>query len=240
MLNGLNPMSPIPRIYPVGDSAIAVNFGNTIDRLVNDRVIALHQQLLRQPIVFWTDIIPAYASLTLVYDSVSISNRHKESAYQFVKGKIEEALVVMSAPDRSTTRKINVPVCYHLDFAPDSISLCKRAKITLEQLVQLHSSTTYHVYMLGFLPGFAYMGSVDERLAAPRLTKPRTVPAGSVGIAGEQTGIYPLTSPGGWNIIGRTPLVLFDAAREVPTLLQAGDEVIFTPISKEEFSHYVC
>jgi inhibitor of KinA len=239
MLNGLNPMLPTPQIFPVGDTAISVSFGNTIDRLVNHRVIALHQQLLRQPFAFWKDLIPAYASLTIVYDGFAIAEMYRQSPYQFVREKVEEALSVASATAVSPSRKVQVPVCYDPEFGLDNVELCAERKISIEELVRLHSNNTYYVYMLGFLPGFAYMGSVDKRIAAPRLTTPRVVPAGSVGIAGEQTGIYPLASPGGWNIVGRTPLTLFEATRQSPTLLLAGDEVTFTPISREEFNSYL-
>lgn len=236
MLNGRNPMQPTPQFYPVGDNAISVSFGHTVDRQVNQHIIALHQQLLKEPFGFWLDMIPAYASLTIVYNSVLIWNIHRQSPYQYVKDKVEEALAVTTAPVFAPARKIKVPVCYHSAFGLDSKDLCKRKKISMDELAHVHSSVAYHVYMLGFLPGFAYMGSVDKRIAAPRLTRTKAVPAGSVGIAGEQTGIYPLASPGGWNIIGRTPLVLFDASRNPPTLFQAGDEVTFATISKEEFA----
>jgi inhibitor of KinA len=130
---------------------------------------------------------------------------------------------------------IRIPVCYDPAFAPDMIRLSAAKKCTPEELIGLHTAATYKVYMLGFLPGFAYMGGTDERIAMPRKPQPVKVMAGSVGIAGRQTGIYPLDSPGGWHIIGRTPLRMFDPAAKKPVLLNTGDRVQFYTISKNEF-----
>jgi inhibitor of KinA len=231
-------MLPIPQIYPLGDHAITITFANEVEEQANANVLSLHQHLLRQPVVFWRDIIPAYASLTIVYDTAVLSKAHRQSAYRWVKNALEEALVAVDGRVVAPLRKMHVPVCYELSFGLDSVALCKTKNVTMEELVQLHTGTTYRVYMLGFLPGFAYMGSVHPRIAVPRLATPRMVPPGSVGIAGVQTGIYPFSSPGGWHIIGRTPLSLFNASAQQPALLQAGDEVVFTPISKEEFNSY--
>jgi inhibitor of KinA len=139
----------------------------------------------------------------------------------------------------SKQRILEIPVCYAKPFAPDLETLALQNQLTTEEVIQLHTAKVYRVYMIGFLPGFAYMGKVDHRIAAPRKSQPRTnIPAGSVGIAGEQTGIYPLVSPGGWNIIGQTPLKLFDAARPDPVLFQPGDRVHFYSISQNEFENY--
>jgi inhibitor of KinA len=134
---------------------------------------------------------------------------------------------------------MRIPVCYAKTFAPDLEDLALQNKISQEEVIRIHTSATYRVYMIGFLPGFAYMGRVDERIVTPRRSQPRTmVPAGSVGIAGEQTGIYPFASPGGWNIIGQTPVALFDVKRKQPVLLQPGDEVTFYSITEHEFTNY--
>jgi inhibitor of KinA len=130
-------------------------------------------------------------------------------------------------------------VCYAERFALDLEELVQQKHLSKQEIIQLHTSITYRVYMIGFLPGFAYMGEVDEKIAMPRRQQPRTaVPEGSVGIAGAQTGIYPFTSPGGWNIIGRTPLKLFDKDKEEPTFFKPGDEVTFYSITEDEFAHY--
>ena len=133
-------------------------------------------------------------------------------------------------------RLVEIPVCYEGDFAPDLERVVAWSGMTVSEIIAHHSGPEYRVYLIGFLPGFAYMGAVDERLAAPRLARPRErVPAGSVGIAGVQTGIYPLESPGGWNLIGRTPLLMFDGQHTAPTLLQPGDRVRFYAVSLEQF-----
>jgi inhibitor of KinA len=134
-------------------------------------------------------------------------------------------------------RTLKIPVCYEAAFAPDLAELATEKNLTTDEVIRLHTNTVYRVYMIGFLPGFPYMGKVDGRMATPRRSSPRTsIPAGSVGIAGEQTGIYPLSSPGGWNIIGRTPIRLFDKDRPEPVLLQPGDAVQFYSITEDEFN----
>jgi inhibitor of KinA len=138
------------------------------------------------------------------------------------------------APTKS--KSVQVPVCYAVSMAPDIESVAALHSLDVDEVIQLHTAKTYRVYMIGFLPGFAYMGSVDEKIVTPRRSQPRTqVPAGSVGIAGEQTGIYPFDSPGGWQLIGQTPLEMFNMANEMPCYLQPGDEVQFYPITMAEF-----
>ena len=134
---------------------------------------------------------------------------------------------------------LRIPVCYHSSLAPDLHLLAVQLHLTTDELIRIHVATTYRVFMLGFLPGFAYMGPVDQRIVAPRHDRPRSaVPAGSVGIAGAQTGIYPMQSPGGWQLIGRTPLQLFTPHLLPPCLLQPGDEVVMYPISLDEFNQW--
>ncbi len=157
-----------------------------------------------------------------------------------IQALVDEVLI----PNTVTQKKkitdiIRIPVCYETICAPDLLSLASIKGITTDELIRLHSSTTYRVFMNGFLPGFAYMGKVDETIAAPRLTTPRQkVPAGSVGIAGDQTGIYPMESPGGWQLIGRTPLALFNTDSSKPCLIEPGDQVQFYPISWNEFQNW--
>jgi inhibitor of KinA len=140
--------------------------------------------------------------------------------------------------EKITGKTIKVPVCYADKFATDIYYLAKQNDLTVEEIIQLHTSRTYRVYMLGFIPGFAYMGVVDDRLVIKRKPVPRTVVAGSVGIAGKQTGIYPLESPGGWQIIGRTPVKPFDPDREPPVLFEPGDLIKFYSITEDEFADY--
>ncbi len=149
--------------------------------------------------------------------------------------QLEERLQQPVQQDQIKERLLNIPVCYDQEFAWDIQQLAATKNISVEEVIQIHTARQYKVYMLGFLPGFAYMGEVDEKIATPRKPQPVNIEAGSVGIAGKQTGIYPLSSPGGWQIIGRTPMKLFNAAEEEPTLLKAGDTVQFYSINKNEF-----
>ena len=182
------------------------------------------------------DIIPAYATITVVYDIAVIKKVTNTAAYKYVSNQIEKAISECDWKNESSIREISIPVCYDISLSVDLPEMSKQKNMSVEEIVSIHTSAIYNVYMLGFLPGFAYMGIVDDKIAMPRLSKPRTnVPAGSVGIAGNQTGIYPLDSPGGWNIIGQTPLQMFDVNKEDPCLVKPGDKIKFIPISLDEF-----
>ena len=224
-----------PRIFPLGDHAITVSLGNSIDEEINRRVFSIFCYLKKQSFAFILDVIPAYASLSVVYDVMSIRNMGVKSSYNYMNDLMQNAL--QQAPHIvSEPRKISVPVCYHESVGPDLATLSQEKMLSIDKIVEIHSSSLYRVYMLGFLPGFTYMGKVNDRIAMPRKAVPnKTVRAGSVGIAGTQTGIYPVDSPGGWNIIGRTPLKIFDAHDEQPCLFAPGDQVKFEPITLDEF-----
>lgn len=225
------------RIVPLGDNAALLDFGNTIDEELNKKIISLFHFLNRHPIAGMIEIVPAYSSLAVYYNvSLVKENNHMEPAFDFVKNKLEEILKQAMMVDENETRFIKIPVYYN---GADLEFISKEKNISIDEIIQIHSSATYTVYMLGFLPGFPYMGKVDERIAIPRREQPRLkVKAGSVGIAGMQTGIYPLASPGGWQIIGHTPLRLFDSTKQNPVLLQAGDKVEFYSIGSHEFENY--
>ena len=224
-------------IFPLGDSALTIDFGNRIDEELNKKVLQLFNRLQNfSP--FIKDIIPAYSSLTLYYDVLSLQ-QNEGSAFEAIKKLIEPVLKEENDIGLRKARLVRIPVCYAKQFAPDLEDLVLQKNITKEEIIRLHTTATYRIYMIGFLPGFPYLGKVDERIAVPRRKQPRTmVPAGAVGIAGEQTGIYPLASPGGWNIIGQTPVALFDANRAKAVLLQPGDEVSFYSITEDEFTNY--
>lgn len=226
-------------IYPSGENALSVSFGDSIDLKTNTKVFMLYHTLVNNRFPYCVDIIPSYTTLTVIYDLIQIKKHHK-SAFESVKTEVQHAIESCDWNRELNTRSVSIPVCYDSSFAPDSERLASFKKITTNQLIELHHQQNYHVFMIGFLPGFAYMGTVDKRIATPRLAKPRTqVAEGSVGIAGEQTGIYPMESPGGWNIIGRTPLKLFDRTQvEQPVLLQPGDRVQFIPITKDQFHSF--
>jgi inhibitor of KinA len=186
------------------------------------------------------DIIPAYHSISLIYDFIKVKKlAGSNTVYQFLEMKLRNLEAQLTEDDNFlSARKIDIPVCYDLSVAPDLEELAVSHQLTIDAIIEFHIQTKYRVYMIGFMPGFAYMGKVNQRIASQRKANPRTnVPAGSVGIAGSQTGIYPFNSPGGWQIIGQTPLLLFDARKERPTLLEPGDEVTFHPIGLDEFHH---
>lgn len=217
---------------------LTISFGNAIDPEINKKVFQLYFQLLKVGHASWLDIIPAYSTLSIVYDVFTIRQKHA-SAFEWMKQQLEQVLSEAGNNKVIQSRQVQVPVCYDAEFALDADKFLKEKDISLEKLVEVHTSKSYQVFMIGFLPGFAYMGSVDQRISLPRISTPRTqVLAGSVGIAGEQTGIYPFDSPGGWNIIGRTPLKVFDLNAEQPVLFQPGDQVKFIPITKEEFQSF--
>ena len=228
------------RIFPLGDSAITVDFGNIIDEDINLNVLARYQQLTNDPVEGVIEIVPAYSSLTLHYDMLAISKNIPKGqlAYNWMHEEIGRRFQQPLALQENNGALVTIPVCYDTFFAPDLKSLADRKGMSCEEIVQLHLSKQYRVYMLGFLPGFAYLGQVDDKLATPRKSQPVEVAAGSIGIAGRQTGIYPIVSPGGWHIIGRTPVHLFDSDKENPALLKPGDSVQFVSITLNEFESY--
>jgi inhibitor of KinA len=227
------------RIFPLGDSAVTIDFGNVIDEITNNKVLTLFQQLAAGPLPGMIEAVPAYSSLTIYYDLFKLrkSVLPDTTVYEWMCGRLEEKLQQPFEKKREATRLVSIPVCYENEFAPDIEQLATEKNISVEEVVLIHSSKQYRVYMLGFLPGFSYMGEVDERISIGRKSQPQPVAAGSIGIAGKQTGIYPSASPGGWRIIGRTPLKLFDAEKG-STLLKAGDTVQFISITKNEFENY--
>ncbi|WP_456366770.1 5-oxoprolinase subunit PxpB [Thermococcus sp.] len=216
-----------PEIKPVGDSALLVSFGEVIDDEVNSRVHAIARAMEKADFEWLVETVPAYSSLLVIYDPLKVS-------YAEVEASIGPLL---NAEGRAFEgRLVEIPVVYGSSYGPDIEFVANYNGLNVDSVIEIHSRPVYRVYFIGFLPGFAYLGGIDERIATPRLEKPRLkVPAGSVGIAGRQTGIYPLESPGGWRLIGRTPLRLFDPKREKPTLLQPGDRVKFVPIEESEF-----
>jgi inhibitor of KinA len=184
------------------------------------------------------ETVPAYCTLTVIYDAVIIkkSCTHGETAAAKVRQYLEQLLLKNETVIAVPGKLVKIPVCYAAEFALDMAVMCATKNLSPQQMIELHTAAPFQVYMIGFMPGFPYMGIVPGALQMPRLPVPRTqVPAGSVGIAGGQTGIYPFASPGGWNIIGQTPVKLFDAMRPQPGLLQAGDSVQFYAIDADEF-----
>lgn len=215
---------------PVGDRALLVKFGDTINLDINRKVHALSKAVEEARIQGAEECVPAYASLLVYYDPLKTSYERMVFELKDLESRLDEYGAKME------TRMIVVPTVYGDSFGPDLAAVAEYHKLTEAEAVRLHSETEYVVYMIGFIAGFPYMGKVPDAIATPRLEIPRLkIPAGSVGIAGNQTGIYPCESPGGWQIIGRTPLVLFNPYTEQPALFQPGDRVRFKPVSKKEY-----
>lgn len=220
--------------YPVclcGDCAVTLQIGNEISEQVNREVVNALAAIRRADISGVCELVPTYTSICIHYDPAVLSYEALRNALKLVKADpVEEK-------SDQEERVVEIPVCYGGEYGPDLEFVAEHNGLTAEEVVRRHSNGQYLVYMLGFLPGFAYMGGMDKTIACPRLISPRTkIPAGSVGIAGAQTGIYPLSSPGGWQLIGRTPLKMFAIDGEQTTFaLSAGDRVRFVPITEEVF-----
>ncbi len=221
-----------PRYLPCGDTGLSVEFADGIDRSVNDRV----QRLLRY---FKAKSFPGIVDLNPTYRSLFIQYRPWECSFENLVLLVEKAL---KAPDDgrfSHSVPVRIPVCYGGVYGPDMDEVAAFHDMSAEQVVRLHVAPEYYVYMIGFTPGFPYLGGLDERLFTPRKKEPRKrVSAGSVGIADRQTGIYSINSPGGWQLIGKTPLKLFDRDQADPFLLQPGDSLKFVSITEDEFESH--
>ena len=175
------------------------------------------------------DVIPAFCSLLINYDPRVLS-------YEELKERMEHLLKMETKTEATRKRIFEIPVCYGGEYGPDIENIAEHAGLSVEEVIKIHSSKDYLIYMIGFLPGFTYLGGLDERIHTPRLASPRLkIRAGSVGIGGSQTGIYPLDSPGGWQLMGMTPVRTYDPERQTPILVEAGDYIRFIPIDEEEF-----
>lgn len=224
-------------VYSLGDSALTVQLGAGIAPDVHERVMAFAERLRQNMRPEWEELVFAYNTVTLFYNVCAVRAAYPEqSAFETVKQQVEALLCETDAFTPLESALIRLPVLYD---GPDLEALSAAKGISPEDLIALHANRPYRVYFLGFLPGFAYMGEIDETLFAPRKKTPVPTRAGSVGIAGRQTGIYPWDSPGGWQIVGRTPALLYDERRApFPTLLRAGDRVVFYPCTEDEFDGY--
>lgn len=217
------------RYLPFGDNALLIEFGNVISLEANRKVIALNEAILRAGIQGVEELVPTYRSLLVRYDALKIS--YEQVVFRIKN--IEQTLKELSIGE--VGRKFTIPAVYGGEYGPDLGYVAKYHGLTEEQVVKIHVDKAYRVYMLGFVAGFPYLGEVADEIATPRLETPRLkVPAGSVGIAEKQTGIYPCEAPGGWRIIGRTLLKLFNPLQQPPALLAPGDTVRFKPISEKE------
>jgi KipI family sensor histidine kinase inhibitor len=226
--------SPL-QVEPLGDQALLVVLGEGIDRAVNDRVHQLAALLRQEAPPGLLDLVPAYATLAVHYDPAAWAD-HPRGPHAALRAEIERLWRESGAALQLAVRQVEIPVCYGGDYGPDLGEMAFHQGLAEAEMAARHAADSYRVFMLGFTPGFAYLGGLAPGLAAPRWSTPRPrVPAGSVAIAGLQTGIYPQETPGGWQIIGRTPCRLFDPEREEPCLLRPGDQVRFTAITEAAF-----
>lgn len=217
-------------IHPAGDLALNVEFAEAIHPSINAQIRTFTAALEAAHVPGVVECVPTYRSVTVHY-------RPEIVRYGALAARLTELLETLSADAAASAEVIEIPVLYGGEMGPDLPFVAQHSGLSEDEVIRIHSAPEYLVYMLGFTPGFPYLGGMDERIAAPRLEKPRTrIPAGSVGIAGSQTGAYPLDTPGGWQLIGRTPVSLYDPKREQPILLRAGQYVKFTPIDETQFA----
>ena len=215
---------------PASDQSLLVYLGNRITPKTHTLVRKLLNLLESEPIAGVRNLHPAYCSLLVTFDAQKLRHDQLKKLLMMYVTRLGEVRLPPS-------RQVEIPVCYGGDFGPDLAEVATIHGLTPEQVIELHSSVTYLVYFLGFVPGFAYLGELPKALMTPRLPMPRRkVPAGSVGIAGNQTGVYPFATPGGWRLLGRTPLPLFRPEQDSLSLLSIGDHVRFQPISADRFA----
>ncbi|WP_419880676.1 5-oxoprolinase subunit PxpB [Peribacillus sp. B-H-3] len=221
-----------------------IQLGSTINPELQHVVSSLTAHLENTPFPGFIECVPAFASITVYYNPMAviksrISSGYRESPYKIVHSYITNIIQDNGSAEKFTRRKVDIPVVYGGEYGPDLEFVSSHHSLSVQEVVKIHSSSDYLVYMIGFAPGFPYLGGMSNKIAAPRKSSPRLrIPAGSVGIAGQQTGVYPISTPGGWQIIGRTPLPLFNPANSSPSYLQAGDIVTFTPINEKEFQEF--
>ncbi|MGZ3755009.1 MAG: 5-oxoprolinase subunit PxpB [Mucilaginibacter sp.] len=230
-------------IYALSEQAVTVSFGNTINEDIWQQVSHFNNLIHQNPFPGFVTTVPAYTSVTVFYKPVQVmlvDAMPGADSFARVSNYLKSLKDYASKKAAIEGEIVTIPVYYGGEFGPDLEEVAAANNLTAAEVIVKHSAAIYKVYMIGFVPGFAYLGGMPEELAMPRKATPRAViPAGSVGIAGKQTGVYPLETPGGWQIIGRTPLKLFDTGRSSPALLKAGDQVVFKPIDVVEYERLI-
>lgn len=215
--------------YPAGDRSIVMEFGDSIDPVINARIRSMTHAMERSEDLMFQEIIPTYRSIQIFYSPLDIDVSELMEKLQL----IEQGLPEDTGADY---RIVEIPTIYGGEYGPDLEYVAEHNGLSPEEVIKIHTHTDYLLYMLGFTPGFSYLGGMSDAIATPRLQQPRVkIPAGSVGIAGAQTGVYPIDSPGGWQLIGRTPLRMYDPLADIPVLLKAGDYVRFKVIQQAEY-----
>jgi len=244
-------------IIPLGDHAILIRLGDAPDRATHEKVRMLTEYLSAHPFEGMIEAIPAYTSVTAVYDPYRVwlagraaleageaggeagGAKIAKTPHELAAERLQAVLAAVDERELPEPRRIEIPVCYGGEYGPDLEAVAELNGLSPDEVVAIHAGVEYLVHMIGFAPAFASLGGRAPRVAPPRKAPPRlSVPPGSVGIAGVQTGIYSVGTPGGWQIIGRTPLLLFSPEKDPPSLLEAGDRVRFRPISREAFKRW--
>lgn len=216
-------------LYPLGDSAIVVQLGTTIGMETHAKIRALIAYLDEYPPIGIVEYVPAFTTVTIFYSPLVYT-------YVAIEQKLKQLLQHVDGGINTPGKIVEIPVCYGGEFGEDIAEVANHNGISIDEVIALHTNGEYLVHMIGFAPGFPYLGGLSQKIATPRRSSPRlSIPAGTVGIAGEQTGVYPIETPGGWRLIGRTPISLFRPLESPPSLLAAGDIVHFRAISKEEY-----
>ncbi|MGG6313373.1 5-oxoprolinase subunit PxpB [Paenibacillus macerans] len=232
-------------IVPLGDSALVVKFGESIHEETHMRVRQLADYLEKHPMDWMIEFVPAFTSVTIYFDIMRLLSEgaaqgqaeQPQNAFRLASRLVESIILQLRDVSVPPARVIKIPVCYGGEWGPDLDIVAAHNGLSPQEVIDIHASADYLVYMLGFAPGFAYLGGMSERITTPRRQTPRlSIPAGTVSIAGDQTGVYPIDTPGGWQLIGKTPIELFKPRQMPPTLLEAGDIVRFYPISRKEFA----
>ncbi|MBX9966811.1 5-oxoprolinase subunit PxpB [Priestia aryabhattai] len=230
-------------ISPLGDSALVITFGDSIQYDIHKQIKTCKDSIELNPFPGFIECVPAFTNLTIFYNPLEVvaavkKKEKKEfvSPFEVVSSILQSKLENEQTEKELDHRTVSIPVCYGGEYGPDLEYVARHHNLTPEEVISIHSEGEYLAYMIGFAPGFPFLGGLSEKIATPRRPSPRTsIPAGSVGIAGMQTGVYPISTPGGWQLIGQTPIKLFLPEQNPPSLLQAGDIVKFEPISKEEY-----
>lgn len=229
-------------LIPLSENALVIKFGEQITPDVHQRVRQVATYFTEHHVEGIIEVVPAYTTVTVYYDPVQFAkNTNRKSdievlPFEGICTVLKNILSSLESANTPQGNEVVIPVCYGGEFGPDLEEVARRNQLTPEEVVDIHTNGHYLVYMIGFAPGFAYLGGMSEKIATPRKNSPRLhIPAGSVGIAGMQTGVYPIESPGGWQLIGRTPLQLFRPHHPQPSLLQTGDRVRFQAITREEY-----
>lgn len=220
-------------ISQISEVSALIEFGSEISEDINKRIRTFCTYLDEHPFKGMVEYVPAFASVSVIYNPLDIKC---ESSYEVVKSILEDILFNLDFSCMDEEHIVEIPVCYGGEFGPDIEHVAKINNLTVDEVIKIHQDGKYLVYMIGFAPGFPYLGGMSDKIAAPRRESPRTaIPKGSVGIAGMQTGVYPIETPGGWQLIGRTPIKMFDLNKDTKSLLKPGDIAKFYPISYEEY-----